>query len=259
MSRSFAVSLAVAVAVTCVANPTTSAAADGDWQYELTPYVWAAGLDGKVRINDRPSAGLAVEQDFSDILKRLDFGLMGAFEARKDRWALLLDGVYFSVSDKGGLSGPLGFTSLEGKAKVTQQLYAIGAAYRASEGARNVDVIGGLRYNSIKWDVDITASVPVLGGTRQFADTRDWVDPYVGVRIQQPVSDRWSLVGYADIGGFGLGSDFSWQAIGGANFAMTERSTLKLGYRHVDNDYQKSGFTYDMASSGFYAGVGFNW
>lgn len=146
---------------------------DGVWKYEFTPYVWAAGLDGTIRIKDKPSAGLAVDQSFSDVLKKLDFGLMGAFEARHDRWALLLDGVYFRVSDKGGLSGPLGFTSLEGKATVTQQLYALAGAYRVHEGPQVVDVIGGLRYNSVKWDVNVTATVPVIPvASSRFAQTK---------------------------------------------------------------------------------------
>lgn len=232
----------------------------GKWQYEFTPYIWAAGLDGTIRINDKPAAGLGVEQSFSDILKVLDFGLMGAFEARKDRWALLFDGVYFRVSDKGGLSGPLGFTSLQGKAKVTQQLYAIAGAYRLTEGSEQVDVIGGVRYNSVKWDVNITASVPVLGpASSQFTQTRDWLDPYIGVRLQQPMGERWSVVGYVDVGGFGAGSDLTWQALLGANYTFSESMTGKIGYRHVYNDYDKDGFRYDMATSGIYAGLGIRW
>ena len=33
----------------------------------------------------------------------------------------------------------------------------------------------------------------------------------------------------------------------------------KFGYRHVYNDSEKDGFTYDMASSGFYMGLGIRW
>lgn len=185
---------------------------------------------------------------------------MGAFEARKDRWALLLDAVYLKLSDKGGVTGPLGFSSIDGQAEVTQQLYALAGAYRVTEGTRAVDVVGGLRYNSVKWDVNITASVPVVPvGARRFAETKRWVDPYLGVRLRQPMSERWSLGAYADVGGFGLGSGLSWQAIVGADYAFTPRVSGKIGYRHVYNDYDDDGFTFDVASSGIYAGVGLRW
>jgi len=235
-------------------------AADNTWRYEFTPYVWAAGMDGTIRINNRPDAGLGVEQSFSDIMEKLDFGLMGAFEARKERWGILLDGVYFKVSDEGGVSGPLGFTSLAGNATVTQQLYALAGAYRLTERSGLVDVIGGLRYNSVKWDVTINASVPVVSvAARRFAQTEHWVDPYIGARIQYPLGKRWSLTGYADIGGFGLGSDLSWQAMAGTNYAFNPNLIGKIGYRIVYNKYSNDDFNYDMTSAGFYLGLGFRW
>jgi len=227
------------------------------WQYEVTPYLWAAGLDGNIRVNNRPAAGLGVQQSFSDILDILDFGLMGAFEARQDRWAILLDGVYFRVADEGSVSGPLGFVSLAGNAKITQQLYAVAGAYRVSEGTDTIDLIGGLRYNSVKWDVNITASVPATSAS--FKQSKSWVDPYIGARIQKPLDKRWTLLGYADVGGFGAGSDLSWQAIVGASYAFKPDMIGKFGYRYISNDYDKNDFTYDMDTAGIYLGLGIRW
>ena len=47
---------------------TVLAGSDDAWQFEVTPYAWAAGLDGTVSINNRPAGGLGVDQSFSDIL-----------------------------------------------------------------------------------------------------------------------------------------------------------------------------------------------
>jgi opacity protein-like surface antigen len=85
----------------------------------------------------------------------------------------------------------------------------------------------------------------------------DWVDPYIGARIQHPVADRWTLVGYGDIGGFGVGSDFAWQAIAGVNYDFSKSVSGKLGYRYLAVDYDKDGFLYEMDSYGAYLGVGF--
>jgi len=230
------------------------------WQYEFTPYVWAAGLDGTVRINNRPQAGLAVEQSFSDIFKILDFALMGAFEARKDRWSVLADAMYFKVSDEGSVTGPRGFASLSANGKITQQMYSLGGAYRLVEGRNPVDMVGGLRATSVKWDVDVLASVPVLPGpAARFRQTKDWVDPYIGARVQHPLDDRWSLVGYADVGGFGVGSKLALQAVVGANYVFSPKLTGKLGYRYVSVDYDKNDFQYDMANAGIFLGLGIRW
>lgn len=243
-----------------VSAQATEDASPAVWKYELTPYLWAAGLDGSVRVDDRPSAGLAVEQSFSDILKVLDFGFMGAFEATNGDYGVLFDGVYLRVADEGDISGPLGFTSLSGEAKLTQQVYAVAGSYRVLDAEDVVDLVGGLRYNSVKWDVRISASVPVLPAPdRRFTRSESWVDPYAGARILKPLDERWALVGYADIGGLGMGSDLSWQAIVGANYAFRPDMSTKFGYRYISTDYDDDGFTYDVASAGLYLGVGIGW
>lgn len=246
------------LALTIGAEP---AAGSSTWEYELTPYAWAAGLDGSVRLTARESGGIGVEQSFSDILDRLDLGLMGAFEARRGRWGVLVDGVYFRVSDRGGVSGRLGVLELFGDATVTQQVYALAGTYRAlDEGAQVIDLVGGVRHTSVAWDVKLDLSLPLPPDvTRRIKTTERWVDPYLGARVQRELSGRWSLVGYADVGGFGIGSDFSWQLLAGANYTFKPNVIGKLGYRHVDMDYDDDGFAYDMASSGVYVGLGVRW
>ena len=63
-----------------------------DWSYEFTPYLFASALNG-----DGGTRGIVVDVDesFSDIWSNLDIGFMGLFEARKGRWAVTFDGLYF--------------------------------------------------------------------------------------------------------------------------------------------------------------------
>ena len=58
------------------------------------------------------------------------------------------------------------------------------------------------------------------------------MDPYVGVRVQYPIAERWTLVGYADVGGFGVGSEFTWQAAAGINYEFSKSIAGKFGYRY---------------------------
>lgn len=94
-----------------------------------------------------------------------------------------------------------------------------------------------------------------LGGGSQ-GGNKDWVDPYVGVRVQHPLSDRWALTGYADVGGFGAGSDLTWQAAVGASYRISDRMNLKFGYRYLYVDYDKNGYVFEMTQDGLYVGLG---
>ena len=85
-----------------------------------------------------------------------------------------------------------------------------------------VGAIGGLRYSKIDVSAHINASLFGLTGSAARSGDKDWVDPYVGVRIQHPLNERWTLVGYGDVGGFGAGSDFTWQVALGAAYDFSK-------------------------------------
>ncbi len=64
-----------------------------------------------------------------------------------------------------------------------------------------------------------------------------------------------------DIGGFGVGSDFAWQAIATLRWQFSPRTGVGLAYRHLDMDYEDgkgaNRFLYDVATSGPALGVVF--
>lgn len=247
-----------------LASPPPAAAADEaaaeSWRFEVTPYLWATGLDGTLAMTARPQAGIAVQQDFSDLLKILDLAASGSFEARNGRWGVLFDAVYFKLSDTATVTGPRGFVTLAADGTVTQQMYTLLASYRVSDGPSQLDLLGGLRYASVEGKVEMQATLPQLAlAGRNFGQKEHWVDPVIGARILHPVGERWTLLGYADIGGFGAGSDLSWQVIAGANYAFSPNIVGKLGYRAVAFDYSKQNFAYDMRFAGPYLGLGFSW
>ncbi len=239
----------------------TTTSADG-WQYELTPYIWGAAMKGDVQGGSLPK--IHTDVSFSDITDVLDFGLMGSFEARKGKFGLLFDAIYMDLSMGGAASrtgpGPIGATvTANVNLGFKQTVLAAAVTYRTVEGRSPVDVIGGLRYIKLEADAQIDASffASFFGLTGRVARSGDvdWVDPYVGVRVRHALNDRWSLTGYGDIGGFGLGSDISWQVSAGANYDFTKSVSGMFGYRVFYADYDKSGFLYDMKSEGVYAGV----
>ena len=74
------------------------------WRYDITPYAWMPSLNGSSTIK-----GITSDVDatfFGDIIHRKIpeqlFGLMTAFEARNDRFAILGDFVYMKIGASKG-------------------------------------------------------------------------------------------------------------------------------------------------------------
>jgi len=235
----------------------------GAWQFEATPYLWMAGLKGNTQMGNLPN--ININESFSDIVKILDFGAMGTFEARKDRWGFLFDGIYMKLSDGMTASrtgpGPIGATATASANLTLKQTMLNGSvAYRVVEGTTPVDVIGGARYNKLDATADIGISFfgPVginPSATRSLSGDKSWTDAIVGARIQHPIADRWTLTGYAD-GGGSSGSS-TWQLAAGANYDYSKDVSFKFGYRAMKLDYNKNGFLFDVTMQGPYVGAAF--
>ncbi len=83
-----------------------------------------------------------------------------------------------------------------------------------------------------------------------------------GVRAAYQVSDRWTLGGRAEIGGFGVGGDdLQYTVLFGADWRARERSSLKFGYQFYGIDFETErsdgDFAYDISQHGPYLGVTF--
>jgi len=243
--------LASSASIACLAVASGGACAqqDAGWTAELTPFVWAAGMKGDVGIGQVQADG--VEMSFPDIAKSLRAGFMGSIEGRKGPLGLFAEAIYMDLTQTH--PAPHDFLG-DVHAQVKQQGYALAALWRVAEGPQAVDLCVGARDNDIKADLSLSSSALAPGGRRRVA-SRSWVDGYVGARVLYPVSGRWTLLGYADIGAGG--SDSTWQVMAGANYAISPTASAKLGYRLLKVDYHKDDFLYDMSSGGLYAGVGF--
>lgn len=243
-----------AIAQTEAGNSTES------WQFEFTPYIFGASLNGVLGI---APVTADVDMGFDDILENLDSGFMAMFEAHKGAWSFAVDGVYFKIKDERANSwqGPLDkFGTSQLDVTVTEQVYQLTTAYRVLDEKTKVDVLGVARYTSLdtKLNLAVETGLKMLpDGSNHINGSKNWWDPAVGARVFMPLSEAWTLVGYTDIGGFGIGSDLTYQLLAGVNWAFTENVTAKAGYRYLYQDFEDDGFTWDMTSDGAYLGVGF--
>ncbi|MVW72090.1 outer membrane protein [Bordetella sp. 15P40C-2] len=218
---------------------------DDAWRFQVTPYVWMTGLDGTVRpFQGAPTAH--VDKSFSEILDSLDAAFFLAGTARKDRWVVQGDLTYAATSDSAAL--PYG---LSARAKVRQTSATLLGGYSWEVGHQsNLDVMAGARY----WDINAKVKV---GNLLSATSDTSFIDPIVALRWRNDFAPRWSSLVYVDTGGFGAGSDYTWQVMGSINYQVHDHVHLSVGYRHLDVNYRDGGKRLDFSQSGPLVGLTF--
>ncbi|MDM0105702.1 hypothetical protein QTH97_12205 [Variovorax sp. J22R24] len=237
------------LACTIVALPAWAQSSDlgPAWDFEVTPYFWATAV--RADVDTRFIGTQRLHVPFSDLASALDFGAMGAIEARKGRWGGLMDVQYVKLgTSKTPFFAPL--TNLD--IDYEQQIWTMVGFYRVMEGPALVDVVGGARYLYTKTEASLTSIFAPIGPHHE--RSQGWWDGVVGARVLYPIDGKWSLLAYADVGAGG--SDLSWQALAGASYRFSEKTTVKFGYRYFSFDRDDAPVT-KASLGGPYVGVGF--
>jgi len=91
---------------------------------------------------------------------------------------------------------------------------------------------------------------------QSFSKTNYWFDPYVGLRGRLNINKAFYLTGRADIGGFGVGSQLTWQTYGALGCQLTRYIYAEAGYRCLFMNYRGGGLIYDTYTRGVEINVG---
>jgi hypothetical protein len=265
------------------------------WTFRLTPYAWATSLSGSTTIKGYTTD---IDASFFDILRHTQFpkGLFetAAFgEARYGRFALLTDIAYMKLgigaSESRSLDiGRLATLGIGASAGVTVQMIIaeVAAAYEVARwdatlspgSGTALDLYAGGRLWWQHGDARLTVSGTLAGlgplgltltkeGTLSAEGTKQWVDPVVGARLRHQFVPGLNLVVSGDVGGFDVGSRFSWQAIAALDYDFMKTNNViwsgMVGYKALYVDYsQGSGLTryeYDMTMYGPIFGITARW
>lgn len=208
-----------------LAPPAFAQAADG-WEFSVTPYVSFVSLGGDVRT--REGEGVDISSSFDDVFDSLSGGFLGKAEARYDRMGGFVDFQYLKLSgDNTAVFN--GVPRLNSEIELEASAFTAALYYRAiSNETTTVDLVAGVRRNSAEVEIDLArAGFPGVSGS---IDQEYW-DPIVGVRASTRMAERWSVTGYADVGGGG-DSELVWQVLGTVNYHAADHWTLHGGYRY---------------------------
>ena len=243
---------ALPVAVCAIMPFAGNAAAQSDWEFQITPYVWMSGLDGKVgTIPGLPAA--SVDLSFGDILDNLDFAGMVFATARHDPWVLHLDANYVKTTTSKAVGGIL-IDNVKLTSQTTTLSMGVGYALATSDKGSFEAYLGARAW----WlDNQFTLTTARAGNTFNRTETESWVDPLIGVSGYFDLSEKWRLFGLAEIGGFGAGAQIEWGAFAGVTYAINKNVGLNLAWRHQYVDYDSNGIVFNATQSGPAIGVTF--
>lgn len=213
-----------------------------DWQWKITPYLWAAGIDGKTAVG--PLAA-DVSIDFQDIVNVLSGGALLRVEAQTDQHGFFGDLVYLSLEEDKALDtigGTLGFE--------LDNLIVEGAYYYRWTDKYGLEL--GLRY----WDFETTLKPAVLA---KVTASSDWTDGFIGVRIDSAINEKWSWLLRGNVGAGGADLAVGLQLDLRRKYA--NGNELTFGLRALDVDHSdKSGavpIDLDMSFAGLTIGYAF--
>lgn len=226
--------------------PAAPAPAPSGWVFQVTPYVWAASMEGDVS-PFRHTPTVHVEKDFSDILEDLDVAGFINFRARMDRFVFTGDVMYVDLTES-DTTGPLPIIGAIGADYDTAQFAAtLQAGYRVYDAPQfSFEVLPGARF----WHLWNDLNVSVAGSTLTVENDFGWIDPVIGARAHFHFNDKFSILAQGDVGGFGVGSDFTWQALATVNYSFNETFAISAGYKVLSVDYDDDGRVFDTTLSG---------
>jgi hypothetical protein len=208
------------------------------WEFAIIPYLWALSLDGSATVKGQKSD---VDMSFSDIVRKLNIALMFDFEARKDRLGFFVNPLYAVLSGDQTVSGVSIDATMNmflGSFGVDYQLGPYALTEPSATGTPAVTLIPyiGGRYTYL--GVTINAKE-----VRYTEGSKNWLDPIFGLRTIWDFSKRWNFELGGNIGGFGTGSDFAWEAFSffGYRFSLfgQDNAHFYFGYRALYQDYKE--------------------
>jgi opacity protein-like surface antigen len=219
---------------------------ESEWRASTSMYGWFTRLDGDMAIN---GTTIPVDVPFEDVFDNLKFTFMGLVEVGKGRWSFMTDLFYAKLE-------PSVSTQLfDFDSQIEQFIGNFAVFYRVAEtSSTHLDTYAGVRVNWMETDVSIVGKGPFGVTVNESAD-KTWVDPIIGLRVHHDLNEKFYVRGLADIGGFSISSDITWQAMVTLGYRVTDQTSIGLGYRGLGTDYASGSTTYDVISHGFLLGL----
>jgi hypothetical protein len=196
------------------------------WEFSFMLYGWVPGISADV---DSGEASDHVSNAPINIMDDLNGAIMVHAEVSKQPFTLIADFLYVSFEDDSvGPSGGSGF-SLEGSILDLAATMRAGEWSIGKDGTIAIDPLVGARW----CDLDIGLDLGPLEGSK----SKQWIDPVVGARVIADLDEHWRFLVRGDLGGFGVGTEFTWFVDASVSYTFVHGIFATLGYRALYLDF----------------------
>jgi hypothetical protein len=201
------------------------------WKFLTEVYLLFPNMKGETGIGDLVS--VPIDANPGDIFSKLKIGGMLYFEARTKKWAITSDLVFMNLENE----VTPGTILNSGTVTANQGIWEAVGLFRITSF---LEVGAGGRLNHLSTGMDVRRNV-FPGGTEEVNrdNTTTWYDPIIIARLTADIRDKWLFQFRGDLGGFGAGSDFTWQLQAYAGYRFSKIFQLTAGYRIISIDYNK--------------------
>ena len=198
-----------------------STAVADEWDWGITPYLWAAGIDGSVSAGNL-NADISV--DFADLVNVLQGGGLLRLEGTSGQNGVFSDIVFLAVEEEDAKDTPGGTLEADLDSLIVEAGYR-----RLITDKFAIDF--GVRY----WDFKTKLTPAVLSGVRR---SSNWTDGFIGARFSNSLADKWQWVLRTNIGAGGsdlaLGVDLDFRR------ELANGNQFTLGFRALDVEFVDS-------------------
>jgi hypothetical protein len=214
-------------------------------QLELTPYVWAAGIDGEITAQGQT---VNFDYSFTDLVSKVDVGFMGLAIASYDRFVVYVDYDYIGLeNDATATAGVILPPGTEVQADIDTTIATYAAGYRFDLfGKGTIDVMLGARTLSL--DETLKISNVKLDNKSSLTDT------IIVLRPSLQLSERWRFNPTLSYGVSG-DSDTTYELAPQVQFDFSKSFAMRFGYRSLYYE-EGSADKVDIDMSGLFVGVG---
>jgi hypothetical protein len=223
------------LAMSAAAGRAQDSESSDKWSYEIIPYVWGAGIDGREGLGHNTAN---VSASAKDLFEFVNVGGSLRLTGHGGRLGWYGEVSYVGLEDD--------TTSAAGAVRVksSQTLAELGMSLDIVQ-ALGLSAYAGIRYQDQNAVLEAVAQ-------RQESD-HSWVDALVGAKWELATQH---LVGWvrADIGTGG--SKFVWLGEIGGGLRFASRWSVYLSYRVLDTDYDRDNFLYNLRLNGLLLGFG---
>lgn len=227
----------------------TMEAENGGWDLSITPYLWTVNMIGDATIKGNENH---VDIPFYELIKRFNIGGSVHIDINKAPWTLFFDPTYIRLSGDTNI-GPIDLDiTFEYVLVEFGLMYQFAKIKIDAERKIKFDSFVGGRYTALDAEIDVSGGPDIRG-------FEHWLSPIIGGRMVADLNQNWRFNLRADIGGFGLGSTFAWNALAFFSYNMWENTAIIFGYRALSDDFRTGSgderFKFDITSHGMLVGA----